>query len=416
MTARGNALGRSKRPPGQSTPFGEDTKPLSDDAVGARTTVTAALSAEVAWQRFSVPYEYPVAFTRGLFSPNNPLLAEMLARREPDKRHRALVYLDDGLARARPGFGTGIEAYAAAHADRIALAAPVETVAGGEKIKTELTWIVGIQDRIHGLGIDRHSFVIERFAYTVEPAELMAELNPPGAVVSLSTVPGTFKPLAAGREQEMAVRMLAAAAHLHGIREHTGVTVGLAVEPEPFCFLETIDEAVAFFERHLLSEDAAATLASLTGLTRGDAAAALPRHLGLCYDVCHAAVEYEDPSGSIDGLRAAGVPVHKLQLSAALRIPSVDAAARRRLAAFDEPTYLHQVVSRRGCLLRRELDLGPALARSDSDSDGEEWRVHFHVPLSCWASRTKRSADCREPSCKLVPVTRQGGAGPAAGH
>ena len=219
----------------------------------------------------------------------------------------------------------------------------------------------------------------ERFAYTVELAELMAELNPPGAVVSLSTVPGTFKPLAAGREQEMAARMLAAAARLHNIRERTGVTVAVAIEPEPFCFLETIDEAVAFFERHLLSDAAAVAFADLTGLPRGDAAAALPRHLGLCYDVCHAAVEYEDPAGSIEALRAAGLPIHKLQLSAALRIRSVDAAARARLAGFNEPIYLHQVVSRRGGALRREADLAPALARTDSD--GEEWRVHFHVPL-----------------------------------
>ena len=31
------------------------------------------------WQRFSVPYEYPVAFTRHLFAPENPLLAEVVA-------------------------------------------------------------------------------------------------------------------------------------------------------------------------------------------------------------------------------------------------------------------------------------------------------------------------------------------------
>lgn len=223
----------------------------------------------------------------------------------------------------------------------------------------------------------------ERLAYTTALADLMAELNPEGGFVSLSTVPGTFKPLAEGREQAMADRMLRAVAHCHDLRERTGRTVALAIEPEPFCFLETIGESVAFFSGHLYSDAAVATLARLTGLPRGDAAAALPRHLGLCYDVCHAAVEFEDPAASLAALRAAGVPVHKLQLSAALRVPSVDAAARDRLAAFDEPTYLHQVVSRRpgspAGALRRDPDLGPALARSDSD--GEEWRVHFHVPL-----------------------------------
>ena len=72
--------------------------------------------------------------------------------------------------------------------------------------------------------------------------------------------------------------------------------------------------------------------------------------------------------------------MHKLQLSSALRIASVDAAAREALAAFAEPTYLHQVVSRaRDGTMAYANDLAPALARGDSDD--EEWRVHFHVPL-----------------------------------
>ena len=224
----------------------------------------------------------------------------------------------------------------------------------------------------------------ERAEYTLALAELMADINPPGSFVSLSTVPGTFKPLGGGNEQIMADRLIGVVAALHGLRERTGRTVALAIEPEPFCFLETVDGAVVFFRRYLFSEEAVAALARLTGLPPGEAAAALPRHLGLCYDVCHAAVEFEDPAGSIERLRAAGVPVHKLQLSAALRIPYVDALARERLAAFDEPVYLHQVVSRHRdsfgeAPLRREPDLHPALSRPDSD--GEEWRVHFHVPL-----------------------------------
>lgn len=214
----------------------------------------------------------------------------------------------------------------------------------------------------------------ERLAYTCALADLMAEIAPPGETVSLSTVPGTFRPLGTGRGAEIAASLRAAAAHCAALRERTGVTVALAIEPEPFCFLETIAETAAFFRDHLHAPG------PFAGLTGGAAGEALRRHLGLCYDVCHAAVEFEDPAGSLALLREAGIPVHKLQLSAALRIPAVTAAARGALAPFAEPTYLHQVVSRRGHDLIREPDLPLALARG-SDADGEEWRVHFHVPV-----------------------------------
>ena len=98
----------------------------------------------------------------------------------------------------------------------------------------------------------------ERARYTVALAELMADLNPPDSFVSLSTVPGTFKPLAAGNEGCMADALLGVAAALHELRTRTGRTVALAIEPEPFCFLETVDEAIAFFDRHLFSEPAVA--------------------------------------------------------------------------------------------------------------------------------------------------------------
>ena len=220
----------------------------------------------------------------------------------------------------------------------------------------------------------------ERVAYTCALADLMAELASDGQPVSLSTVPGSFKPLAAGRDAEIAGNYLATVAHCVGVRERTGATVALAIEPEPYCFLETVAESVAFFGNYLFSDTAVRKLAGLTGLSTGEAAAALPRHIGLCYDVCHAAVEFEDATGSLAALRAAGVPVHKLQLSAALRVPVVTPEARAALGAYDERVYLHQVVSRRDGRLDRLHDLAPALARG-ADADGEEWRVHFHVPL-----------------------------------
>ena len=220
----------------------------------------------------------------------------------------------------------------------------------------------------------------ERLRYTNALADIMADLAAAGDVVSLSTVPGTFKPLGRSAERLMADHMLAAVAHCMSLERETGVTVALAVEPEPCCFLETVAESVAYFMQFLFSESALARLGELTGASRNEAAAALPRHLGLCYDVCHAAVEFEDPADSIAHLREAGIPVHKLQLSAALRIDGVTSAAREALRAFDEPTYLHQVVARGARGLSRMTDLPEALARG-GEGDGEDWRIHFHVPI-----------------------------------
>lgn len=221
---------------------------------------------------------------------------------------------------------------------------------------------------------------VERLRYTCELADLMAEIAPPHEIISLSTVPGTFKPLSNGAETHMANNYLEAVIHLVKLQEKTGVTVALAIEPEPFCFLETIAETVAFFTNYLFNAAAINKISNGTGLTLAEAEAILPRHIGLCYDVCHAAVEYEDPADSINALKEAGIPIHKLQLSAALRIPKVDAENRLALAVFDEPTYLHQVVRNTPNGLIIHQDLNEALDLGEA-TDGEEWRVHFHVPV-----------------------------------
>lgn len=220
----------------------------------------------------------------------------------------------------------------------------------------------------------------ERVRYTNTLADLMAEIAPPGEMISLSTVPGTIKPLADGAMHTMAENYLLSVAHLIKLERRTGVTVALAIEPEPFCILETIAETVDFFRDYLFCDAAVARIAELTGLDAAEAKTALPRHIGLCYDVCHAAVEYEDPADSIEALREAGIPVHKLQLSAALRAPIVGPEQRAALESFSEPTYLHQVIRRTSQGMKFHVDLPDALALGEA-CDGEEWRIHFHVPV-----------------------------------
>jgi sugar phosphate isomerase/epimerase len=221
----------------------------------------------------------------------------------------------------------------------------------------------------------------ERLAYTDLLADLLARLLPEGGYGSVSTVPGTFKPLATDQAvAAIADTLIRHAAHLIELEKATGRTIALALEPEPFCFLETIDETIAFFRDHLFSRPAVARLAKLADISPDDAAAALRRHLGVCYDVCHAAVEYEDPARSLAALSAAGIGIPKLQLSSALRIERIDETAARRLEPFDDGVYLHQTIARHDGALTRHLDLKDAFAALDRERGGE-WRVHFHVPL-----------------------------------
>jgi 3-dehydroquinate synthase len=111
-------------------------------------------------QRFAVTFEYPVHFTEGLFDPDNPVLADVLGRLEPDRRHRCIVFVDDGLLGHRPGLPAGIAAYAARHAARMELVAAPQPVPGGEAIKNELFHVEQMQRVLFDHHIDRHSFVI----------------------------------------------------------------------------------------------------------------------------------------------------------------------------------------------------------------------------------------------------------------
>jgi sugar phosphate isomerase/epimerase len=223
----------------------------------------------------------------------------------------------------------------------------------------------------------------ERLTYSNRLADLLLELLPAEIDGSISTVPATFRPIGAtaGALAQIKDNLLRHAAHLARARERTGRTITLALEPEPMCYLETSDELVAFLEQQIFAGDAVARFCGLTGYATAAAEAALRRHVGICYDVCHAAVEFEDPAGSIARLKSAGIGIFKLQLSAALRVPRVDGETLAQLKRFDEGVYLHQVVERRADgELVRYLDLAPAFADIER-AYGSEWRVHCHVPI-----------------------------------
>jgi hypothetical protein len=175
--------------------------------------------------------------------------------------------------------------------------------------------------------------------------------------------------------------VLAHAAHLHRLRERTGKTIGLALEPEPACRLETTRDAIDYFERHLFARAAIERHARSIGSDDGEAEASLRRHLGICFDTCHAAVQFEDPIESIELVERAGIRILKVQLTAGLRVNPSAEGAMRTLRAFADDVYLHQVVIRRAESFEHCLDLPEAMDALKPIASDDEWRVHFHVPL-----------------------------------
>ncbi|MBI5688751.1 MAG: metabolite traffic protein EboE [Verrucomicrobia bacterium] len=213
----------------------------------------------------------------------------------------------------------------------------------------------------------------ERVAYTLQLFELLARFLPAGVSGSVSTVPASFKGFVAadpGRRPALYARLTECALKIADLADRTGRDLHLGLEPEPLCVLETTAETVAFFAEWATREPA---------VERDH----LRRVVGVNYDCCHLAVEFETPRRALDRLEAAGLRLSKLHLSSALRVRP-DAAGRAALAAFVEPVYLHQVVA--GCaseptVRRRWVDLPEALADPGPMAENEEWRVHFHVPL-----------------------------------
>ena len=219
-----------------------------------------------------------------------------------------------------------------------------------------------------------------RLMYTDRLARLLAAVLPdePGLEGTVSTLPGAFKPLITTPEDvaRMAQHLLRHAAMLHRLHQETGKVISLAIEPEPWCFVETVAEAVAFFQDHLFSKAAAGAYGLSEEVVR--------RHLGLCFDACHMAVGFEEPLAAIGRLTAAGIRIGKIQVSAGLKVifDGQDAPLLAALRPFAEGVYLHQTVERTGGRLSRYLDLPEALATAETGpSEPREWRIHFHVPV-----------------------------------
>ena len=210
----------------------------------------------------------------------------------------------------------------------------------------------------------------ERLDYTNLLFDLLAQIVPAGMDGSVSTVPVSFKGFNLDERGARTARtnLWRCVDHLEHLTRRTGRKLHLGLEPEPCCFLETTGETIAFFEQ-------------LRADRPGDLR--LDEHLGINYDCCHLAVEFEAPGEALQRLRRAGIKISKIHLSNALKVhptPEVRAA----LKAFADDIYFHQTIERRpdgGIIRYGDLDEALDTSATATPQYELEWRIHFHIPL-----------------------------------
>ena len=211
----------------------------------------------------------------------------------------------------------------------------------------------------------------ERLEYTNLLFDLLTQILPEGVDGSVSTLPASFKEFIGNGEVPKAIyqNLESCFRYIEKIAAGNSQDLHLGLEPEPLGLFETSAETIDFLDdlgNHIGSDNT------------------WRNFVGVNYDTCHLAVEFEEPSLAIGNLLDSGYRISKIHISSALSVvPSK--AALESVAEFHEEVYLHQVVSaREGEVIQRfkDLDLGLQNAAGQSFGGlGDEWRIHFHVPL-----------------------------------
>ena len=210
----------------------------------------------------------------------------------------------------------------------------------------------------------------DRLDYTLTLFEILEHLLQPGEEGSVSTLPGSFKEFV---EQDSVPEILfqnliACSNAIEKLQQPKQLDLHLGLEPEPLGLFETTAESIQFFQ-------------SLQERTNNPEV--VLSNLGINYDCCHLAVEGENAAEGLDALTKERIRISKLHLSSALRAKP-DLGILQKLEDFMEEVYLHQVIiHEQDQVLTRIKDLDIALekAKDPNFRKGDEWRIHFHVPL-----------------------------------
>ena len=227
----------------------------------------------------------------------------------------------------------------------------------------------------------------DRLEYTIRLFRILSQLLPKGMEGGVSTPPLSYR-LWWKNDAEKQDALKRATSNIFllldeliQIEKETGQVLHLDIEPEPDGLFDNTTDFVVWY-RDILLPEGIKYLNEKHQLDSETAATTIRKYIQLCYDICHAAVGYEQPEDILRSLDENGIKVGRIQVSSALKIDfSTNKEIKRKaIETFDEPVYLHQVVTRNADGTHSHYpDLPGAIA--DWKTDHLEWRIHFHVPL-----------------------------------
>ena len=237
----------------------------------------------------------------------------------------------------------------------------------------------------------------ERLNYTVRLARILADLLTQDVTEgTISSVPLGFAPDWGQARNALAREALCQCLiELDKIHQQTGRRIRLCLEMEPGCVLESTSELISFFTSELAEHL----------LDKGLNPELINRYLGICFDVCHQAVMFEDCYDSLNRITDAGINIGKIQISSALELKTPDdSGARNSLAGFIEDKYLHQ--SR--CIdtserLLKVMDLDQAFTDFPKN---RAWRTHFHVPIQAETLISDGLGTTQQEICRTLDFLR----------
>ncbi|MCC9599174.1 metabolite traffic protein EboE [Stieleria sp. JC731] len=219
----------------------------------------------------------------------------------------------------------------------------------------------------------------ERLEYTQRLATILSAIMPDDeAIGSISTLPIGWPDNPFANDNARNIKLDVAGANLRtlatflaDLHDSSGREITVAIEPEPGCTLDTVDDMVAFFDAQLPDKQHR-------------------QYISACHDICHSAVMNEPQRDAIKAYADAGISIGKVQVSSAIvadwkSIPAEQHAdALKQLSEFAEDRYLHQTgqVDRQGGF-RLATDLPELIRQTDVEKLAEldRWVIHFHVPI-----------------------------------